>query len=122
MCTLDFTGETDQEVDQVSCRHKSTFNALASVQEAKKNRKYVTCNAGADLSVLSDCLSLVHIYKHSTPTDIIADMHVVTLPEEEDPKKLGLSEIHGIHITPGGDVLVLRRGSFYVLRANSMSD
>lgn len=122
MCTLAFSGEDDQEVESVSCHHEATFNALANVQEAKKNRKYVTCNAGTDLSVLSDCKSLIHIYKHSTPTDTIADMHVVTLPEVEDPKKLGLSDIHGIQVTPGGDVLVLRRGSFYVLRVNSMSD
>lgn len=115
MCTLDY----EEQDDTILCCHEATFNALASVQEAKKNRKYVACNAKMDLSVLTDCTSLVYIYKHSSPTDTIADLSVFNMPEVEDPKELGLSEIHGLHITPGGDIFVLRKGSLFVLRVSS---
>ena len=120
MCSLAFDDQQEEGV-RVSCHHDATFNALASVQEAKKNRKYVACNAKMDLSVLTDCSSLVQIYKHSTPTDTVADMSVFTLPDVEDPKGLGLSQIHGVHITPGGDIFVLRKGSLFVLRVSSSS-
>lgn len=119
MCTLAFDKERD---DPVFCCHDATFNALASVQEAKRDRKYVACNEKMNLSVLTDCSSLVHIYKHSTPTDTIANMSVFTLPDVEDPKGLGLSQIHGLHVTPGGDIFVLRKGSLFVLRVGSTSD
>lgn len=120
MCSLAFDDQQEGG-GLVSCHHDATFNALASVQEAKKNRKYVACNAKMDLSVLTDCSSLVQIYKHSTPTDTVADMSVFTLPDVEDPKGLGLSQIHGVHITPGGDIFVLRKGSLFVLRVSSSS-
>lgn len=115
MCTLDY----EKQNKTTLCCHEATFNALASVQETKKNRKYVACNAKMDLSVLTDCTSLVYIYKHSSPTDTIADLSVFNMPEVEDPKGLGLSEIHGLHITPGGDIFVLRKGSLFVLRVSS---
>ena len=108
------SGDPDKQAPLVSCQHVRTFNALAGIQLSTRDRKYTVCDPILRYVCISDSTSYVKIYLHSSATDTTARMYVHKLPDL-DPN---MSTIYGLHASRSGYVMVLRKGTFGVIKTD----
>ena len=108
------SGDPDKQAPLVSCQHVRTFNALAGIQLSTTDRKYTVCDPILRYVCISDSTSYVKIYLHSSATDTTARKYEHKLPDL-DPN---MSTIYGLHASRSGYVMVLRKGTFGIIKTD----